>query len=92
MIQVHAENEIAVLFTLEIDRTRGVMHYACPVPAGRPGVPQNWKLQLQIGNSQNHIMGTKYPNGRGGIVEFKPEQVSQLLLSALLFPKSGPMF
>lgn len=92
MIQVHAENEIAALFTLEIDPTRGTLHYVCPVPAGRPGVPQIGNFQLRIGTPQAHIVGTKYPNGRGGIVEFKPEQVSQLLFAATLFPKNAPKF
>jgi hypothetical protein len=92
MIQVHAENEIAALFTLEVDPTRGTLHYVCPVPAGQPGVPQNGKLQLRIGSGQAHIVGTKYPNGRGEIVTFKPEQVSQLLFAATLFPKNYPKF
>lgn len=91
MIQVHAQNEIAALFTLEIDPTRSTLHYVCPLPTGRPGVPQIGHFQLRIGTSEAHIMGTTYPNG-GRVVEFKPEQVSQLLFALTLFPRNRPRF
>jgi hypothetical protein len=92
MIQVHVENEIAALFTLEIDPTNGTLHYNCPVPAGRPGVPLIGTFQMRVGNGEAHVVGTQYPNGRGPIVEFKPAQVSQFLFSATLFPKNPPTF
>jgi hypothetical protein len=89
MIRVHAENEIAALFTLEIEPTRGTLHYVCPVLAGRPGVPVIGKFQIRAGSNEAHVMGEKYPNSRGPVVEFTPEQVSQLLFSATLFPKNA---
>ena len=92
MIQVHAENEIAALFTLEIDSTRGTLHYVCPVPAGQPGVPLIGKFQMRVGTSNGHLVGHQYTNGRGPIGVFKPEQVSQFLFAATLFPKNAPKF
>jgi hypothetical protein len=89
MVQVHPENEIGALAILEVDPTNGRLHYNCPVPAGQPGVPRIGELQIQVGTSQAHIMGRKHPNGP--VVEFTPEEVSQFLLEAALFPKAAKL-
>ena len=86
-IEVREENQLAAIFTLEVDPTRGTLHYNCPVP---PGVPSIGSFQIKVGPTEGHIMGTQYPNGRGRIVEFTPEQVSQFLFAATLFPKNAP--
>jgi hypothetical protein len=92
MIQVRAGNEIAAIFTLEIDPTNGTLHYNCPVPPGNPGVPAIGTFQMRVGSSEAQVLGRQYGNGRGPVVEFKPEQISQFLFSLTLFPKNPPQF
>jgi hypothetical protein len=89
MVTVHGENEIAAIFTLEIDPTNGRLHYVCRLQGG-PGVPLTGDLQIQVGTSEAQIVGKKLSSNT--IVRFTPEQVGEFLFSATLFPKRLPAF
>jgi hypothetical protein len=80
MIQVRRENEIAPLFMLEVDLTKGRLR-SCPLPPGI-GIPRIVEFQMRVGVSETDIMVQEYPNGT--VVRFVPEQVSHGLLGSAL--------
>lgn len=80
-IQVRRENEIAPLFMLEVDLTKGRLR-SCPLPAGQFGIPRIVEFQMRVGVSETDIMVQEYPNGT--VVRFAPEQVSHGLLDSAL--------
>jgi hypothetical protein len=89
MIQVRRENEIAPLFMLEVDLTKGRLR-SCPVPPGKFGIPRIVEFQMRVGVSETDIMVQEYPNGT--VRRFLPEQVSHgLLHSALSLNATGSM-
>jgi hypothetical protein len=81
MIQVRRENEMAPLFVLEVDLTKGRLR-SCPLPPGKFGIPRVVEFQMRIGVSETNIMVQEYPNGT--VVRFVPEQVSHGLLDSAL--------
>jgi hypothetical protein len=81
MIQVRRENEIAPLFMLEVDVTKGRLRN-CPLPSGKFGIPRIVEFQMRVGVSETNIMVQEYPNGT--VVRFVPEQVSHGLLDSAL--------
>ncbi len=81
MIQVRRENEIAPLFMLEVDLTKGRLR-SCPLPPGQFGIPRIVEFQMRVGVSETDIMVQEYPNGT--VVRFVPEQVSHGLLDSAL--------
>jgi hypothetical protein len=81
MIQVRRENEIAPLFILEVDLTKGRLR-SCPLPAGKFGIPRIVEFQMRVGVSETNIMVQEYPNGT--VVRFVPEQVSHGLFDSAL--------
>ena len=81
VIQVRRENEIAPLFMLEVDLTKGRLR-SCPLPPGKFGIPRIVEFQMRVGVSETNIMVQEYPNGT--VVRFVPEQVSHGLLDSAL--------
>ncbi len=81
MIQVRRENEIAPLFMIEVDLTKGRLR-SCPLPPGQFGIPRIVEFQMRVGVSETDIMVQEYPNGT--VVRFAPEQVSHGLLDSAL--------
>jgi hypothetical protein len=81
MIQVRRENEIAPLFMLEVDLTKGRLR-SCPLPPGKFGIPRIVEFQMRVGVSETDIMVQEYPNGT--VARFVPEQVSHGLLDSAL--------
>ena len=81
MIQVRRENEIAPLFMLEVDLTKGRLR-SCPVPPGKFGIPRIVEFQMRVGVSETNVMVQEYPTGTA--VRFVPEQVSHGLLDSAL--------
>jgi hypothetical protein len=81
MIQVRRENEIAPLFMLEVDLTKGRLR-SCPLPPGKFGIPRIVEFQMRVGVSETNIMVQEYPTGTA--VRFVPEQVSHGLLDSAL--------
>jgi hypothetical protein len=81
MIQVRRENEIAPLFMLEVDLTKGRLR-SCPLPPGKFGMPRIVEFQMRVGVSETNIMVQEYPTGTA--VRFVPEQVSHGLLDSAL--------
>lgn len=86
MIAVHPENEIGALAILELDPTSGRLHFNCPVPPRKSGVPRIGDFLIQAGVHRAHIMGQKHPSGP--VVEFSPEELSQFLLQPAVFPSA----
>ena len=81
MIQVRRENEIAPLFMIEVDLTKGRLR-SYPLPPGQFGMPCIVELQMRVGVSETDIMVQEYPNGT--VARFVPEQVSHGLLDSAL--------
>ena len=81
MLQVRRENEIAPLFMLEVDLTKGRLR-SCPLPPGKFGIPRIVEFQMRVGVSETNIMVQEYPTGTA--VRFVPEQVSHGLLDSAL--------
>ncbi len=81
MIQVRRENEIAPLFMIEVDLTKGRLR-SCPLPPGQFGIPRIVEFQMRVGVSETDIMVQEYANGT--VVRFAPEQVSHGLLDSAL--------
>jgi len=81
VIQVRRENEIAPLFMLEVDLTKGRLR-SCPLPPGKFGIPRIVEFQMRVGVSETNIMVQEYPTGTA--VRFVPEQVSHGLLDSAL--------
>ena len=81
MVQVRRENEIAPLFMLEVDPTKGRLR-SCPLPPGQLGIPRIVEFQMRVGVSETDIMVQEYPNGT--VERFVPEQVSHGLLDSAL--------
>ena len=81
MIQVRRENEMAPLFMLEVDLTKGRLR-SCPLPPGKFGTPRIVEFQMRVGVSETDIMVQEYPNGT--VARFVPEQVSHGLLDSAL--------
>jgi len=81
MIQVRRENEMAPLFMLEVDLTKGRLR-SCPLPPGQLGIARIVEFQMRVGVSETDIMVQEYPNGT--VVRFVPEQVSHGLLDSAL--------
>src|SRR4029077_4247542 len=81
MVQVRRENEIAPLFMIEVDLSKGRLR-SYPLPPGQFGMPCTVELQMRVGVSETDIMVQEYPNRT--VARFVPEQVSHGLLDSAL--------